>query len=58
MKKLTLDLEKLEVRSFPTAERVEEEGTVKAHGWSDVLHLPHDDAERTPQLLLTRMTPE
>ena len=35
MKKLTLDLEKLEVVSFPTAERVEEAGTVKAHGWSD-----------------------
>lgn len=35
MKKLTLDLEKLEVVSFSTAERVTEEGTVKAHGWSD-----------------------
>jgi hypothetical protein len=35
MKKLRLDVDDLEVASFPITDREQEDGTVKAHGWSD-----------------------
>lgn len=35
MKKLTLDLDELEVRSFEVADRAKENGTAREWGWSD-----------------------